>query len=115
MRVAELKNIYRNRRFSKRIPENLVHGNRLRRRVEKMLLQEDPNSGKDDVTASDELIIHDMLITNPFFLKAVNNFNASHDIFNYLIYHCTDHDKQVLAAYKSFEDYRLIDDGQEES
>ena len=41
---------------------------------------------KYDATASDELIIHDMLIFNPFFLKTVNNFNASppfglYDIF----------------------------------
>ena len=32
---------------------------------------------KGDTTASDELIIHGMLIPNPFFLKTVNNFNAS--------------------------------------
>ena len=40
-----------------------------------------------------------MLIFNPFFLKTVNNFNASppfglYDIFNHLIYHSVDHDKQ---------------------
>ena len=45
---------------------------------------------KGDTTALDELIIHGMLIPNPFFLKTVNNFNASqpfglYDIFNYLI------------------------------
>ena len=45
---------------------------------------------KGDTTVLDELIIHSMLIPNPFFLKAVNNFNASqpfgfYDIFNYLI------------------------------
>ena len=28
-----------------------------------------------------------------------------------LIYHSTDYDKQGLAAYQSFEDYRLFDDG----
>ena len=32
---------------------------------------------KGDTTVLDELIIHSMLIPNPFFLKAVNNFNAS--------------------------------------
>ena len=52
-----------------------------------------------------------MLIPNPFSLKNVNNFNLSpsfglYDIFNYLIYHTTDYNKQGLAAYKSFEDYR---------
>ena len=35
--------------------------------------------------------------------------------FNCLIYHSTDNDKQGLAAYKSFEDYRLFDDGYMES
>ena len=36
--------------------------------------------------------------------------------FNYLIYHSTDyHSKAGLAAYKSFEDYRLFDDGYVES
>ena len=68
----------------------------------------------------DELIIHDMLIPNPFSLKTVNDFNASppfglYDIFNYLIYHSANYDKQGLAAYKSFEDYRLFDDGYVES
>jgi len=38
-----------------------------------------------------------------------------YDIFNYLIYHSTDYDKQGLAAYKSFEDYRLFADGYVES
>ena len=34
-----------------------------------------------------------------------------YDIFNHLIYHSTDYDKQGLAAYKSFSDYRLLNDG----
>ena len=37
------------------------------------------------------------------------------DTFNYLIYDSTDYDKQGLAAYKSFEDYRLFNDGYVES
>ena len=37
------------------------------------------------------------------------------DTFNYLIYHSTDYDRQILAAYKYFEDYRLFDDGYVES
>ena len=46
---------------------------------------------KGDTTALDELIIHGMLIPNPFLLKTVNNFNVSqpfglYGIFNYLIY-----------------------------
>ena len=45
-----------------------------------------------------------MLVLNQFFLKNVNNFNASplfglYDIFNDLIYHSTDHHKHGLAAY----------------
>ena len=32
---------------------------------------------KGDATAFEELIIHNMLIPNPFFLKTFNNFNAS--------------------------------------
>ena len=77
--------------------------------VEKMVLPVDPNFEKDDATTLDELIIHDMLIPNPFSLKTVNDFNASppfglYDIFNYLIYHSADYDKQGLAAYKSDDD-----------
>ena len=53
-------------------------------------------------------------------MKTVNNFNSSppfglYDIFKYLIYHSTEYDKQGLAAYKSFDDYRLINDGYVES
>ena len=84
--------------------------------VEKMVLPVDPNFDKDDANALNESVIHDTLILNPFFLKTVNNFNASppfglYDIFNYLIYHSTGYDKQGLAAYQSFGDYRLFDDG----
>ena len=61
-----------------------------------------------------------MLITNPFSLKTVNNFTSSspfglYDILNHFIYHSTDYDKQGLAAYKSFDDYRLFNDGYVES
>ena len=38
-----------------------------------------------------------------------------YDIFNYLICHSTTYDKQGLAAYKSFEDYSLFEDGYVES
>ena len=49
-------------------------------------------------------------------MKTKNDFIDSppfglYDIFNHLIYHATDYDKQGLAAYKSFEDYRLFQDG----
>ena len=61
-----------------------------------------------------------MVIPDPFSRKTVNNFNSSppfglFNIFNHLIYHSTDYDKQGLAAYKSFDDYRLFNDGYVES
>ena len=90
--------------------------------VEGIVLPVHPNFEKDQTTDADKLIIHDMLIPNPFSLKNVNNFNLSppfglYDISNYLMYHrhSTDHNKQGLAAYRSFEDYRLFDDGYVES
>ena len=61
-----------------------------------------------------------MLIPNPFSLKTVKQFTSSppfglYDIFNHLINHSTDYDKQGLAAYKSFDDYRLFTNGYVES
>ena len=52
--------------------------------------------------------------------KYVNDFNASlpfglFDIFNHLIYSSTEYDKQGLAAYKAFDDYRLFEEGYVES
>ena len=79
-----------------------------------------PDFEKDQTFAAVTLIIHDMLIPDPFSLKTVNNFSSSppfglFDIFNHLIYHSTDYDKQGLATYKSFDDYRLFNDGYVES
>ena len=70
--------------------------------VERMLLPVDPNFEKDQTSDADKLVIHDMVIPDPFSLKTVNNFNSSPpfglcDIFNCLIYHSTDYDKQGLA------------------
>ena len=53
-------------------------------------------------------------------MRTVKNFIDSppfglYDIFNYLICHSTTYDKQGLAAYKSFEDYSLFEDGYVES
>lgn len=67
-----------------------------------------------------KLIIHEMEIGNPLKMDTVNNFIDSppfglYDIFNYLICHSTTYDKQGLAAYKSFEDYSLFEDGYVES
>ena len=49
-----------------------------------------------------------------------NNFIDSppfglYDIFSHLIYHFSDYDKQGLASYKAYDDYRLFDDGYVES
>ena len=49
----------------------------------------------------------------PLSYTVVNNFIDSppfglYVIFNFLIYHSTDYDKQGLVAYKSFDDYRLF-------
>ena len=88
--------------------------------VERMVLPIDPNFEKDQTNDAGTLIIHVMVIPDPFSLKTVNNFNSSppfglFDIFNHLIYHSTDYDKQGLAAYKSFDDYRLFNDDYVES
>ena len=62
-----------------------------------------------------------MEIENPSKIKVVNNIIDSplfglYDIFNHLIYHSTNcYDKQGLAVYKSFDDYRLFEDGYAQS
>ena len=88
--------------------------------VERMVLLVDPNFEKDQTNAAGTLIIHDLLIPHPFSLHTVNNFNSLppfglFDIFSHLNCHTTDYDKQGLAAYKSFDDYRLFNDGYVES
>ena len=59
-----------------------------------------------------------MEIEDPFMTShdAIDYFNDSppfgiYDIFNHLIYHTTDYDKQGLAAYRSFDDYCLFEVG----
>ena len=86
--------------------------------VEKMMLPIDPYFQHDnnDKNVQDSLIIHDMQIKDPFTMKTENNFIncppfGLYDIFNHLIYHSSDYDKQGLAAFKSYEDYRLYEDG----
>ena len=91
--------------------------------VEKMMLPvviefEKGNNNQD----IHNLIIHDMEISDPFSAShnLVNNFVDSppfglYDIFNYLIFHSSDYDKQGLAAYKAFDEYRLFQDGYVES
>ena len=90
--------------------------------VEKMMLPKDPNFECDDAEKNlkKRLIIHDVAVSDPFTLPTQNNFIDSppfglYDIFNHLIYHSADYDKQGLASYKSYDDYRLFDDGYVES
>ena len=90
--------------------------------VERMMLPLDPNYEKENIekNARRHLFIHDMQIPDPFVIKTRNDFIDSppfglYDIFNHLIYHATKYDKQGLAAYKSYEDYRLFEDGYVES
>ena len=90
--------------------------------VEKMMLPIDPNFECDDPekNLNKRLIIHDVPVQDPFTLTTENKFNDSppfglFDIFNHLIYHSCDYDKQGLASYKSYDDYRLFDDGYVES
>ena len=82
------------------------------------MLPVDPNFERvnDAHTTKQRLNIHDIQIEDPFTMKTKNDFIDSplfglYDIFNLLIYHATDYDKQGPAAYKSFEDYRLFQDG----
>jgi hypothetical protein len=86
--------------------------------VEKMMLPLDPNFERDnaDNNIKGRLIIHDIQIEDPFSMKTKNDFIESppfglYDIFNHLICHASEHDKQGLAAYKSYEDYRLFENG----
>ena len=85
--------------------------------VEKMMLPLDPKFERDnaDSNLKGRLIIHDIQIEDPFSMKTKNDFIESppfglYDIFNHLIYHASDNDKQGLAAYKSYED-RLFENG----
>lgn len=45
--------------------------------VERMVLAVDPNFEIDQTNDAENLIIHDMLIPDPFFMKTANNFNSS--------------------------------------
>jgi len=119
MNVAELKQFLKERGVSVSgyLKTSLVE---IASAVKRMVLPVDPNFEKDQTADADKLIIHDVLIPNPFSQRTMNNFNSSppfglYDIFIYLIHHSTDDDKQGLAAYNSFDDYRLFDDGYVES
>ena len=87
--------------------------------VEKMLI---PVLGYAKSKEENKLIIYGVEIEDPLSSvhEYVNDFNASppfglFDIFNHLIYSSTEHDKQGLAAYKEFDDYRIFEEGYVES
>ena len=66
------------------------------------------------------LNLHDVHLPDPLKMDVLNDFKHSttfglFDIFNYLIYHSPEYDKQGLAAYKWYENYRLFYDGYVES
>ncbi|CAB4042103.1 Hypothetical predicted protein, partial [Paramuricea clavata] len=90
--------------------------------VNKMMLPLNPNFEEKNTLENEKFYIDDMEIRNPFTSqhKLVNNFSNSppfglYDIYNYLIHHSTEYDKQGLAAYKSLDEYRLFQDGYVES
>ncbi len=88
--------------------------------VEKMMLPVEPTNEYSNQGSEDTFIYNDIVIRQPLSYNVVNDFTDSppfglYDIFNYLIYYSTDYDKQGLAAYKSFDDYRLFDEGYVES
>ena len=69
---------------------------------------------------SRRLNLHDVQLPDPLKMDVLNDFKHSppfglFDIFNHLIYHSSEYDKQGLAAYKSYENYRLFYDGYVES
>ena len=69
---------------------------------------------------SRRLNLHDVQLPDPLKMDVLNGFKHSppfglFDIFNHLIYHSSEYDKRGLAAYKSYENYRLFYDGYVES
>ena len=69
---------------------------------------------------SRRLKIQDVQLSDPSKMDVFNDFKNSppfglFDISNHLICHSSEYDKQGLAAYKSYENYRLFYDGYVES
>ena len=74
----------------------------------------------EKLNLSRRLRIHDVQLPDPFKMDVVDNLKNSppsglFDIFNHLIYHSSEYDKQGLAAYKLYQNYRLFYDGYVES
>ena len=87
--------------------------------VQKMMI---PVSDYKKSKEGGKIILHGIEIEDPPSPahRYVNDFNASppfglFDIFNHLIYSSTEYDKQRLAAYRAFDDYRLFEEGYVES
>ena len=93
--------------------------------VEKMMLPVEPTM---NIQMKEARKIPLLLIVLSMSVKSLSNLSYNvvnhftdlppfglYDIFNYLIYYSTKYDKQGLAAYKSFDDYKLFDEGYVES
>ena len=78
------------------------------------------SEAQEQLNINRRLRVHDVQLPDPFKMNVLNDFKHSppfglFDIFNHLIYHSSEYDKQGLAAYKSYENYRLFYDGYVES
>ena len=121
MKLAELKNYLQNRGVS--VSSHLNPGLiAIACAVEEMNLPliNRVSEAEEKLIQSRGLLIHGVQLPDPFKMNVVNDFKNSppfglFDIFNHLIYHSTEYDKQGLAAYKSFDNYRLFYDGYVES
>ena len=74
----------------------------------------------EKLDVSRRLNVHDVTLPDPLKMNVLNDFKHStpfglFDIFNHLIYHSSEYDKQGLATYKAYENYRLFYDGYVES
>ena len=83
-------------------------------------LQCQTTESEEQLNMSRRLLINDIPLPDPFTMNVINDFKhcppfGLFDIFNHLIYHSTDYDKQGLTAFKSYEDYSLFHDGYVES
>ena len=70
------------------------------------------SEAEEQLNLSRRLKIDDVQLPDPFKMNVLNNFKHSppfglFDIFNHLIYHSSDYDKQALGAYKSYENMHL--------
>ena len=78
------------------------------------------SEANEKFSLSRHLNLHDVQLPGPFKMDVLNNFKHSppfglFEIFNHLIYHSCEYDKQDLAEYKSYENYCLFYDGYIES